>query len=226
MDGARSSTTAAADRRAVVIGASIAGLLAARVLADHYDEVVVLERDELSEQAAQRKGTPHAIHPHGLLARGLQVLEELFPGFTNALLTRGAQSGDIGLDVAVEANGRRFARTTLGSTGVGASRLLMEAELRQRVRGWPGVRIVAGASVLAPPPARPSPPGSNDPGRSRRGRRYRPGDTAGGDRSISPPAHVRGIRVRPCRDGSAGSARAPARSLRSSGTIASAARAG
>ncbi len=99
--------------------------------------VVVLERDELSEQAAQRRGTPHAIHPHGLLARGLQVLEELFPGFTNALLARGAQAGDIGLDVAVEANGRRFARTTLGSTGVGASRLLIEAELRQRVRGWP-----------------------------------------------------------------------------------------
>ena len=108
------------------------------------------ERDELSEQAAQRKGTPHAIHPHGLLARGLQVLEELFPGFTNALLARGAQAGDIGLDVAVEANGRRFARTTLGSTGVGASRLLIEAELRQRVRGWPRVRIVAGVSVLAP----------------------------------------------------------------------------
>src|ERR1700733_13159664 len=108
MDPTRSSTSPPADRRAIVIGGSIAGLLAARVLADHYEEVVVLERDELPEHATQRKGTPHAIHPHGLLARGLHVLEELFPGFTNALLAHGAQAGDIGLDVAVEANGRRF----------------------------------------------------------------------------------------------------------------------
>ena len=52
--------------------------------------------------------------------------------------------------MAVEANGRRFARTTLGSVGVGASRLLIEAELRQRVRGWPRVRIAGGVSVLTP----------------------------------------------------------------------------
>jgi 2-polyprenyl-6-methoxyphenol hydroxylase-like FAD-dependent oxidoreductase len=150
MDLMGSSAAPAADRRAIVIGGSIAGLLAARVLADRYDEVVVLERDELPEHAVQRKGTPHAVHPHGLLARGLQVLEELFPGFTNALLARGAGIGDIGLDVAVEANGRRFIRTTIGSVAVAASRLLIEAELRQRVRGLPRVRIVAGASVLTP----------------------------------------------------------------------------
>ncbi len=74
MDTTFSSATPPADRRAIVIGASVAGLLAARVLADHYDEVVVFERDELSEHAAPRKGTPHAIHPHGLPASGLQVL--------------------------------------------------------------------------------------------------------------------------------------------------------
>ena len=79
-----------ASRRAIVIGASIAGLVAARILADRYDEVCVLERDELPEQPAPRKGTPHAVHPHGLLARGREILEALFPGFTEALVAKGA----------------------------------------------------------------------------------------------------------------------------------------
>ncbi len=149
MDTTRSATPPA-ERRAIVIGASIAGLLATRVLADRYAEVVLLERDDLPEHAAARKGTPHAIHPHGLLARGLQVLEELFPGFTDALLAQGAQPGDIGFKVAVEANGRRFARSTLGTTAVGASRLLIEEELRRRLREWPRVRVLSGIGVLAP----------------------------------------------------------------------------
>ena len=83
-------------RRAIVIGASLAGLLAARVLAGHYDEILLLERDRLSDEDSPRKGIPHAIHPHGLLARGREVLEQLFPGLTEALLARGATAGDAG----------------------------------------------------------------------------------------------------------------------------------
>ena len=56
-----------AKRRAVVLGASLSGLLAARGLSEHFDEVVLLERDELPAGAALRKGTPHAVHAHGLL---------------------------------------------------------------------------------------------------------------------------------------------------------------
>lgn len=84
------------DRRAIVLGASIAGLLTARVLCDRFAEVVLLERDALSEQPAPRKGTPHAVHPHGLLARGRQILEMLFPGFSDALIAQGAVAGDVG----------------------------------------------------------------------------------------------------------------------------------
>jgi phytoene dehydrogenase-like protein len=65
--------------RAVVLGASLAGLLAARVLSDNFTDVLLLERDELPAGAAPRKGTPQAVHPHGLLARGREVLETLFP---------------------------------------------------------------------------------------------------------------------------------------------------
>lgn len=137
-------------RRAMVIGASVAGLLAARVLSEHFTEVVLLERDALPDRAAPRKGTPHAVHPHGLLARGRQILDELFPGFTEALVAQGGLSGDIGTEVAVDANGRRFARSPAGVHGLAVSRLAIEVELRRRVRGLPGVRVLTEVDVLAP----------------------------------------------------------------------------
>src|SRR6266540_1171107 len=68
--------------RAVVLGASMAGLLAARVLADSYAQVTVIDRDELPETPMHRRGVPQGRHVHALLARGRQALEELFPGLT------------------------------------------------------------------------------------------------------------------------------------------------
>jgi 2-polyprenyl-6-methoxyphenol hydroxylase-like FAD-dependent oxidoreductase len=137
-------------RRAAVIGASLAGLLAARILAERFDEVVLLERDVLPDGAAPRKGTPHAVQPHGLLARGRQVLDELFPGFSDALVAQGALDGDAGGEVAVDANGRRLARAPLGVRGIAASRLAIEAELRRRVRALANVRLLDGVDVSAP----------------------------------------------------------------------------
>jgi 2-polyprenyl-6-methoxyphenol hydroxylase-like FAD-dependent oxidoreductase len=137
-------------RRAVVIGASMAGLLAARVLSECFTEVVLLERDPLPDHAAPRKGTPHAVHPHGLLARGNQILNQLFPEFTQALVAQGGLSGDIGTEVAVDANGRRFVRSPAGINGLAVSRLAIEAEIRRRVRAIPGVRLLTEVEVLAP----------------------------------------------------------------------------
>jgi 2-polyprenyl-6-methoxyphenol hydroxylase-like FAD-dependent oxidoreductase len=137
-------------RRAVVIGASVAGLLAGRVLSEHFTEVVLLERDALPDRAAPRKGTPHAVHPHGLLARGSQILDELFPGFTETLVAQGGLSGDIGNEVAVDANGRRFARSAAGVHGLAVSRLAIEAELRRRVRAMPGVQVLTEVDVQSP----------------------------------------------------------------------------
>jgi 2-polyprenyl-6-methoxyphenol hydroxylase-like FAD-dependent oxidoreductase len=137
-------------RRAIVLGASIAGLLTARVLSEFFAEVVLLERDALPDLAAPRKGTPHAVHPHGLLARGGQILDELFPGFTEALVAQGALSGDIGTHVAVDANGKRFASRAAGVNGLAASRMAIEAELRRRVRALSCVRLITEVDVLAP----------------------------------------------------------------------------
>ena len=142
--------TSSKPTRAVVLGASLAGLLAARVLSEHFDEVVLLERDQLPGGAAPRKGTPHAVHPHGLLARGLQVLEELFPGFTAALVKRGGLLGDLQRDAAFEANRRRFASGVAGLPALCASRLAIEAEIRQRVLSMAGVRVVCGTDVKTP----------------------------------------------------------------------------
>lgn len=136
--------------RAIVIGAGMAGLLAARVLAEHHTEVLLVERDELPDAAAPRKGTPQAVQPHGLLARGREVIESLFPGFTDALVAQGALSGDIGLSGVVCADRQRFVRRASGIRGLTASRLAIEAELRRRLRQHAGVHFATGWDVVQP----------------------------------------------------------------------------
>src|SRR6476661_7472145 len=81
-------------QHAVVLGASMSGLLAARVLADYYRTVTVVERDSLSDHPANRRGVPQGRHPHALLARGAQTLGELFPGILAELADDGAPVWD------------------------------------------------------------------------------------------------------------------------------------
>lgn len=147
---ARSTNAACAGRRAIVLGASIAGLLAARVLHEHFQHVVVLERDTLGHDAAMRKGTPQALHAHGLLARGREAMESLFPGFTDALRAQGAEVGDLHANGPFVASGRRFAVSVCGRAAVACSRLAIEAELRRRVRALPQVRMADGVDIVAP----------------------------------------------------------------------------
>jgi 2-polyprenyl-6-methoxyphenol hydroxylase-like FAD-dependent oxidoreductase len=75
---------------AIVIGGSIAGLVTARVLADCFGRVTVLERDQIDERTAVRKSVPQANHVHVLMLGGQQVLTELFPGFVDRLIAMGA----------------------------------------------------------------------------------------------------------------------------------------
>src|SRR5258708_9341971 len=77
-------------QHAVVIGASMAGLLAARVLSEHFDQVTIIERDQLSEQVEPRKGVPQGQHVHILLMKGETVLMELFPALYETLSQYGA----------------------------------------------------------------------------------------------------------------------------------------
>ena len=77
-------------QHAVVIGGSLAGLMTARVLADHFDAVTVLERDYIDAQPGIHKSIPQGNHLHGLLLGGQQVMASLYPGFLDKLDTLGA----------------------------------------------------------------------------------------------------------------------------------------
>ncbi|MGY1634152.1 FAD-dependent oxidoreductase [Geodermatophilus sp. SYSU D01186] len=120
----------------------MAGLLAARVLADVYPEVVVVERDELPEGPAHRRGVPRGRHVHGLLARGVQALEELCPGVVDELTGRGVPAGDMLGNTLLHFGGHRFRPGPSGLTVLGASRPALEACLRSRVRRLPAVTVL------------------------------------------------------------------------------------
>lgn len=90
---------------AVVLGGSIAGLLAARVLAERFVTVVVVERDRLPCAAEPRRGVPQGRHIHGLLAGGQQAFEQLLPGLTQDLAAAGVPVGDTLADLRLRLNG-------------------------------------------------------------------------------------------------------------------------
>lgn len=77
-------------QHAVVIGGSMAGLLAARVLLNHFKQVTVLERDRIANYPSPRSGVPQAHHVHILLTQGQRILEQLFPGLEAELAAAGA----------------------------------------------------------------------------------------------------------------------------------------
>src|SRR5579885_1837418 len=129
--------------RALVVGGSVASLLAARVLADHADEVVVVDRDELADDLAERKGVPQGRHVHGLLSRGLQKMERLFPSITTELTADGGEIADPGIDLDWYVTGARKPPAGIG-TGVACTRPFLETHLRRRLRALPAVGIVHG----------------------------------------------------------------------------------
>src|SRR5262245_24459020 len=121
-------------KQAVVIGAGMAGLTAAGALSDHFDQVVVLERDTLPSEPAHRAGTPQARHVHALLLSGQRALSELFPGFEQDLARAGAVPLRAGFDVRVERPGYDpFPQRDLGWFGYAASRPTIERAVRRRV---------------------------------------------------------------------------------------------
>jgi glycine/D-amino acid oxidase-like deaminating enzyme len=77
-------------QQAVVIGGSLTGLMTARVLADHFDRVTILERDHIDARPALHHSIPQGHHLHGLLLGGQQVMASLYPGFLEQLDTLGA----------------------------------------------------------------------------------------------------------------------------------------
>jgi 2-polyprenyl-6-methoxyphenol hydroxylase-like FAD-dependent oxidoreductase len=148
----RSTRTSLGDH-AVVLGASMGGLLAARVLADSYRTVTIVERDVLPNEPVNRRGVPQGRHVHALLARGSQVLDGLFPGLLSEIVDHGATVFD-GTDPAegyVCVGGHLLMRQGPPKDPMPLflpSRALLEHLVRQRVRNIPSVTTLEAHDVV------------------------------------------------------------------------------
>lgn len=118
---------------AVVVGAGLAGLLAARVLADRFRKVVVVERGPLPEDPIPRRGVPQGNHIHALLRAGRSTIEDLFPGYSEQLLSAGAVRLDMNSDLRHFENGDFVADGPSKLPNYYATRPLIEHTLRNRV---------------------------------------------------------------------------------------------
>lgn len=135
---------------AVVVGASMAGLLAARVLSEAYDQVTVLERDAHGPIGESRKGVPQGRHPHVLLRRGEEVLEELFPGFLHQLTRAGAFTCDLLAEARFAPSGPFLVKASTGLRMLQASRPFLEGHVRRLVEQLPNVDLLDQCEVLGP----------------------------------------------------------------------------
>lgn len=132
---------------AIVIGASMGGLLAARALADDFETVTLLERDEFPLADVSRKGVPQGDHAHGLLARGRSVIEAFFPGWTDEVVAAGGSLGDIARDVAWYGHGVALKPAPSDLIGLLASRPVLEGHVRRRLLALPNVRAIETCAV-------------------------------------------------------------------------------
>jgi len=134
-------------RHAIVLGASISGLMAASVLREHFEHVTVLDRDQLP-QGEGRRGIPQGNHAHGLLSSGMLALERLFPKITLELKARGAVELQMGLELDFFNEGERLAKVDSGLNSLLLSRSLLESHVRERVRQLPNVSVHAAREVV------------------------------------------------------------------------------
>jgi 2-polyprenyl-6-methoxyphenol hydroxylase-like FAD-dependent oxidoreductase len=127
--------------RAVVVGAGMGGLMAAESLSRFFDEVLVLEKDALTEEWLPRMGVPQGAHVHSLLVQGRRNLERLFPGLTSELLDRGAVCSRSGLEFALYDGPGWQPERDLGLSILTMSRPLLETTVREFVARNPRITI-------------------------------------------------------------------------------------
>src|SRR5262245_55841693 len=132
---------------ALVIGGSLAGMCAARVLSDFVDRVTIVERDAYPSAHDFRPGVPQARHVHNLLARGLREFESFFPGFEGRMREHGAVDVESGWDVATLWPHGWNRRTHTGLWQLYASRALIEATVLELCRERPNVTFLERTEV-------------------------------------------------------------------------------
>lgn len=137
-----------AGTRAVVLGGSIAGLFAARVLADAYDEVQIVDRDVLVGTRTPRKHCPQTYQANGLLARGVHIMEELFPGIVEDMVSNGIPRGDLSGSCRWYAQGYRLKQAHGNLITLGILRPELEWYIRERVQQLTNVTFVEQHDIL------------------------------------------------------------------------------
>lgn len=132
---------------ALVLGASMGGLLAARVLSEHFAQVTILERDTVTAEPQSRKGQPQTRHLHGLLASGLDTLTHYFPDLQDALVQNGAMVVDMAESMHWHSYGGFRKRFHMGLNAATMSRPLLESLVRQRTLARPNISLRDNTAV-------------------------------------------------------------------------------
>ena len=131
---------------AIVIGGSMAGLLAARMLSDHFERVTIIERDQLNDDAQSRQGVPQGRHVHALLAGGAAILGAYFPELFAALARDGAVPVGTA-DIRRYQLGVQVAAVPGSNKGLWQSRPFLEQHVRAALSARSNVQIMDGCSV-------------------------------------------------------------------------------
>ena len=137
-------------QHAIVVGGSIAGLLAARVLSDHFEHVTLIDRDFLPDSPEPRKGAPQTAHVHVLLRRGMLIMQALFPQLDDDLTQAGALTVNWTRDLVTFTPAGwapRFDSTFITRT---LSRGLLEQLIRRRVAAIQNVTIEPRCEAIEP----------------------------------------------------------------------------
>ncbi|HLG75407.1 MAG TPA: FAD-dependent monooxygenase [Ktedonobacteraceae bacterium] len=133
---------------ALVIGGSMGGLLAARVLSDYFEQVTIVDRDVFPTTPAHRKGVPQSQHAHALLAAGQSIINQLFPGIMDDLRADGALSVSNVVPIAIVSPAGKLPSLRQPGEFIAFSRYLLEWHVRDRLSRLPGVQIIANTEVV------------------------------------------------------------------------------
>lgn len=135
------------ETRAIVIGGSIAGLLAARILSEQVDEVLVLEKDELADRPSPRRGVPQSGQTHSIHQKGAEIIQELFPDLTWDFETCGVVPCDLGSEMRWFFFGEWMKPARSDVFVHWCERPHLEWQIRRRVMARPNVRLIDGCKV-------------------------------------------------------------------------------
>lgn len=133
---------------AIVLGGSLAGLLAARAASDFFQNVTLVERDAVPTDYEPRKGVPQGKHIHVLLAKGSQLLDNFFPNLMNELVAQGATKINTTQETCWYHYGGWKLRHRGSIYAYLMSRPFLEQNIRARVLKIPNVQVRAETDIL------------------------------------------------------------------------------